>query len=79
MRPVPTRPPVHYADLSKLVSRLKIPVHWQVKQLGAKGPEERLVKLRKTVTALFKYERIEANFAIAEEARGYSERVSTYI
>ncbi|KAK3908007.1 39S ribosomal protein L17, mitochondrial [Frankliniella fusca] len=77
-KPVPLRPLIHYADLSKLVSRLKIPVHWHVKKLRGgeiPGPEGRLLKLRKSVTALIKYERIEMDYYPAEEARGYAERL----
>lgn len=75
-RPVPTRPLVHYAELSKLVSRLKIPVHWHVKRMSnPQGPEGRLLKLRKTVTALFKYERLELNWYLGDESRGYAERL----
>jgi large subunit ribosomal protein L17 len=35
----------------------------------------RLNKLRKTVTALIKHERLEMNYNRADEARGYAERV----
>lgn len=73
---MPTRPLLRYAELSKLVSRLNIPVHWHVKRMrNPQGPEGRLIKLRQTVTALFKYERIELNYARADEARGYAERL----
>ena len=79
-RPYPTRPVLRYAELSKVVSRLKIPVHWHVKKLrNPQGPEGRLIKLRQTVTALFKYERIELSYYRADEARGYAERVSNFI
>lgn len=40
-----------------------------------KGPEGRLLMLRKTVTELVKLERIELNYHRADEARGYAERV----
>lgn len=75
-RPYPNRPLLRYAELSKIVSRLKIPVHWHVKKFrNPQGPEGRLIRLRQTVTALFKYERIELNYYRAEEARGYAERL----
>lgn len=77
-KPTPLRPLIHYAELSKLVSRLKIPVHWHVKKLrrgDVPGPEGRLLKLRASVTALFKYERIEMDYYPADEARGYAERL----
>lgn len=58
--------------------RFKIaPKHRRLRQ--PKGPEGRLDKLRKTVTALIKYERLELNHPIADETRGYAERVSTRI
>lgn len=43
---------------------------------SGQGPEGRLKKLRATVTALVKYERVELQYPRADEARGYAERVS---
>lgn len=40
-----------------------------------KGPEGRLMMLRKTVTELVKLERVELNYHRGDEARGYAERV----
>jgi large subunit ribosomal protein L17 len=68
---------MNQAEVTKLMSQLKIaiqPRHRRMK--NALGPEGRLMKLRKSVTALFKYERLEMNFNRADEARGYAERVS---
>lgn len=65
------------ADVSKLVSQLRIkinPTHRRLK--NPDGPKGRLDKLKKMVTALFKYERLELNYNAADEARGYAERVS---
>lgn len=62
------------------MSQLKIavsPRHRRMK--NPLGPEGRLMKLRQTVTALFKYERLELNYNRADEARGYAERVSLYL
>lgn len=68
---------MNQADVTKLVSRLRVPVSAHVRKLkNPDGPEGRLRKLRKTVTALIKYERIELNYNRADEARGYAERVS---
>ena len=39
------------------------------------GPNERLLKLRMTVTQLLRYERIEKEFNLCQETRGYTERV----
>lgn len=69
---------MNQADVSKLISKLRMvvaPRHRNLK--NADGTEGRLLKLRKTVTALIKYERIELNYNRADEARGYAERVNT--
>lgn len=71
---------MNQADISKLVSKLKInikPRHRNLK--NPEGPEGRLDKLRKTVTGLIKHERIELNYNRADEARGYTERVSCFL
>lgn len=67
---------MNQAEVGKLVSKLRIPVPPKSRRLrNAKGPEGRLDKLRKTVTGLIKYERLELNFDRADEARQYTERV----
>lgn len=67
---------MNQADVSKLVSKLKISINPRHRRLkNQDGPEGRLNKLRKTVTALVKHERIELNFNRADEARGYTERL----
>lgn len=70
---------MNQAEVSQLISKLRIrvsPRHKNLKNL--EGPQGRLKKLRKTVTALFKYERLELNYTLADETRGYAERVSYY-
>lgn len=68
---------MNQADLSKLVSALRIAVKPKPRRFSCpEGPAGRLEKLRATVTALVKYERIELNHPRAEEAQGYAERVS---
>lgn len=68
---------MNQAEVSKLVSKLRIAVPPKHRKLpNLKGPEGRLDKLRKTVTGLIKYERIELNYNRADEARQYAERVS---
>lgn len=68
---------MNQAEITKLVSRLKTRVNPRLRKFrNPKGPEERLNKLRKTVTALIKHERIELNYPRADEARMYAERVS---
>ncbi|KAH8317182.1 hypothetical protein KR074_000688 [Drosophila pseudoananassae] len=65
---------MNQADVSKLMSQLRIairPRHRNLKNID--GPEGRLLKLRKTVTALVKHERIELFYNRADEARGYAE------
>ncbi|KAJ0176155.1 hypothetical protein K1T71_008329 [Dendrolimus kikuchii] len=67
---------MNQADVSKLVSKLRIKVRPNHRNLkNPKGPEGRLDKLRKTVTGLVKYERIELNVNRADEARQYAERL----
>ncbi|EDS32952.1 39S ribosomal protein L17, mitochondrial [Culex quinquefasciatus] len=67
---------MNQAEVAKLMSQLRIairPRHRNIKNVD--GPEGRLDKLRKTVTALVKHERIELNYQRADEARGYAERL----
>lgn len=65
------------AEVSKLMSQLKFAYLPRARRTkNAQGPEGRLMKMRKTVTALFKFERLELNYNRADEARGYAERVS---
>jgi large subunit ribosomal protein L17 len=64
-------------EISRLVSALRIAVAPRHKQFkNPDGPKGRLNKMRSTVTALIKYERIELLYPRADEARGYAERVS---
>ncbi|KAF5281983.1 hypothetical protein FQA39_LY00507 [Lamprigera yunnana] len=64
------------ADIAHLVSRLRIKVNPRLRKFrNPEGPLGRLKKLRKTVTALIKHERIELNYPRAEEARMYAERI----
>lgn len=68
---------MNQADVSKLISRLRVKVKPEHRNLkNPKGPEGRLDKLRKTVTGLIKFERIELNYQRGDEARQYAERVS---
>lgn len=68
---------MNQADVSKLVSKLRVKLYPRARKFkNADGPEGRLKKLRKTVTALVKHERIELNYPRADEARAYTERVS---
>uniref|UniRef100_A0A336KYN3 Large ribosomal subunit protein bL17m n=1 Tax=Culicoides sonorensis TaxID=179676 RepID=A0A336KYN3_CULSO len=67
---------MNQAEVTKLMSRLRINYlsrHRNMKQID--GPEGRINMLRKTVTGLIKNERIELNYAKADEARGYAERL----
>ncbi|KAI9581323.1 39S ribosomal protein L17, mitochondrial [Glossina fuscipes] len=65
---------MNQADVSKLMSQLRISIQAKKRNLkNPKGPEGRLLKLRKTVTALLKHERIELYYNRADEARGYAE------
>lgn len=65
------------AEVNKLMSQLRVtilPRHRNLKNFD--GPEGRMLKLRKTVSALVKYERIELFTNRGHEARGYVERVT---
>ncbi|CAH4034678.1 unnamed protein product [Pieris brassicae] len=67
---------MNQADVTKLVSKLRIKVPPKHRRLSCpEGPEGRLNKLRKTVTGLIKYERIELNYYRGDEARQYAERL----
>lgn len=68
---------MNQAEVVKLMSQLKIAIRPGIRNLkNIDGPEGRLNKLRKSVTALVKYERLEMNYNRADETRGYAERVS---
>lgn len=68
---------MNQAEVSKLMSQLRVAVAPKARRLrNVDGPEGRLLKLRKTVTAIIKHERIELNYHRADEARAYVERVS---
>ncbi|XP_053955952.1 39S ribosomal protein L17, mitochondrial [Anastrepha ludens] len=64
---------MNQADVSKLMSQLRIAIKPHRNLRNPDGPEGRLLKLRKTVTALVKHERIELYYNRADEARGYAE------
>ncbi|KAM3961971.1 mitochondrial ribosomal protein L17 [Aphomia sociella] len=67
---------MNQAEITKLVSKLRFPIPPKQRNLrNQKGPEGRIDKLRKTVTGLIKYERIELNYNRADEARQYAERL----
>lgn len=69
---------MNQADVTKLVSKLRFSIQNRHRILSnPKGAEGRLEKMRKTVTALIKYERIELYHPRADESRGYAERVSS--
>lgn len=66
------------ADVSKFVSKLRFAIAPKKRLLSnPEGPEGRLNKMRKLVTGLIKYERIEVAYFKGDEARGYAERVSS--
>lgn len=68
---------MNQADVTKLMSKLRFAVRQDYRRLrNPKGPEGRLEKISKTLTALIKYERIELAYQRADESRGYVERVS---
>lgn len=67
---------MNQAKVEKLVSRLRYNIRSGPRKLkNIDGPEGRLRKIQKTLTAVIKYERIELNYARADETRGYVERL----
>lgn len=67
------------ADVTKLVSKLKFDLTKRRRLRNVEGPSGRHDKIRKTITALFKHERIELNSNRADESRGYAERVCCFL
>ena len=60
---------------------LRIPIKVTARKLPhaggrGSGPQGRINKMRKLVTALIRHERIEGQYQWVDEARGYAERVS---
>uniref|UniRef100_A0A6B2E6K8 Large ribosomal subunit protein bL17m n=1 Tax=Phlebotomus kandelakii TaxID=1109342 RepID=A0A6B2E6K8_9DIPT len=67
---------MNQAEVSKLMSQLKFAIKPSHRRLRCpEGPEGRMLKLRKTVTALFQNERIELYYNRADEAREYAEQL----
>lgn len=67
---------MNQANVEKCFSRLKYNIRPEPRKLkNVKGPEGRIQKIKKTLTALIKYERIELNYPRADETRGYVELV----
>lgn len=66
---------MNQANVEKLVSKLRYNVKPRRRLSNKDGPEGRLRKIQKTLTALLKYERIELNYNRADETRGYAERL----
>ncbi|KAL0267194.1 UNVERIFIED_CONTAM: hypothetical protein PYX00_009540 [Menopon gallinae] len=63
------------AGIQKAFPKLRFTVSPRRRFRNPDGPEGRLLKMRKTVTALIKYERIELNYNRGDESRGYAERL----
>ncbi|XP_012216979.1 large ribosomal subunit protein bL17m [Linepithema humile] len=66
---------MNQANVEKLVSKLRYSVKPRRRLRNPDGSEGRLLKLRKTLTALIKYERLELNYPRADEARGYVDQL----
>lgn len=70
---------MNQANVEKLVTKLRFNIKPDPRRMrNIDGPEGRLRKIQKTLTALIKYERIELYYNRADETRGYVEQVSTY-
>ncbi|XP_015585057.1 39S ribosomal protein L17, mitochondrial [Cephus cinctus] len=67
---------MNQANVTHLVSKLKFNIRPTPRRLKNKdGPPGRVLKIQKTLTALFEYERIELFYNRADEVRGYAERL----
>lgn len=67
---------MNQAEIQKVVSKLRFAITPRHRQFRNKyGPMGRLERMRSSVTALIKYERIEMYYPRADESRGYAERV----
>ncbi|XP_012276027.1 39S ribosomal protein L17, mitochondrial [Orussus abietinus] len=66
---------MNQANVNHLVSKLHFKLNSRRRLKDVDGPEGRMLKLRKTLTALFKYERIELFYNRADETRGYADRL----
>ena len=62
---------MNQANIENLVNKLRYNVKPRRKFRNPDGPEGRLRKFQKTLTALIKYERLELNYPRADETRGY--------
>lgn len=70
---------MNQAKVTHYVSKLNFDIGATHRNLkGPEGPEGRLKKIQKTLTALLKYERIELYYNRGDEVRGYVDRVSLY-
>lgn len=66
-------------NLEKLINKLRYNVKPRRRLRQPQGPEGRLLKLRKTLTALIKYERLELNYPRGDETRGYADQVRSLL
>ncbi|CAD6234265.1 GSCOCG00007700001-RA-CDS [Cotesia congregata] len=66
---------MNQAKVNNLVSRLNYKVQDKRRLKSFDGPEGRVRKIQKTLTALLKYERIELYYNRADEVRGYADRL----
>ena len=64
------------AEIRKLIPAVRVAINAKHRKFSnPKGPEGRMLMLRKTVTDLVKNERLELNYHRGDEARGYAEMV----
>ncbi|XP_058810480.1 large ribosomal subunit protein bL17m [Phymastichus coffea] len=65
---------MNQAKVLNLMSKINFRIFPKARNLkNVDGPEGRILKLQKSMTALLKYERIEMNYNRADETRGYIE------
>ncbi|KAG0728714.1 39S ribosomal protein L17, mitochondrial [Chionoecetes opilio] len=67
---------MNQAEIRKLIPAVRVVINAKHRRFSnPKGPEGRLMMMRKTVTELVKLERVELNYQRGDEARGYAERL----
>ncbi|XP_024890577.1 39S ribosomal protein L17, mitochondrial [Temnothorax curvispinosus] len=66
---------MNQANIEHLVSKLRYNVKPRRRFSNPDGPEGRLRKFQKTLTALIRYERLELNYRRADETRGYVDQL----
>ena len=70
---------MNQSSINRVLPALRYGVSKRRKMAGGKLGYGRIENIRRTVTALIKYERLETLYTSADEARGYADRVGSHI